>query len=112
MTKDTFFEMLMSAVDEHGYQFQLMKRPQAGTAPIKDLKKRGTIYWKSPSTSLWTPVSVVCYLQSKEWQTPRMAIQTLQLKNKFAVKLLDAVYAKKGYSKKLRKQLLEAVELS
>jgi hypothetical protein len=80
-----------------------------------DLRRFATIYWRSPTTSLWNPIQVVAIALYRSpgspWPYEAMAVRDLGMPADVARELHRAIYPYHGYKRPIRKALLEATGL-
>lgn len=102
-------------ISKMGYEFQLI--PSHRLIPYERQKSFLTnaisIWYRSPSDSLWTPDSVIChvYYDSKVWYQSGHAAFKIGLSKPDWLKIRRACFDERRKSTKLRLALLDALDL-
>lgn len=109
-TVDRFFRAVEETV-RRGYEYDLYSTPVTATMRLpNDLRRFGTLYWQSSQTSYYTPIQVVAFelYRSDVWTWNEAAASAFGMSDHVLDSILKAVYPYRGYSKRIRKQLLQS----
>lgn len=99
-----------------GFKFELIQTPQL----IKNRTGKGRvnaymIRWRSPSTSLWSPISVIHHelyaISSDPWKPHTMAYREIGLSKKAYLKIFHAELDTEKAVPSLRKDMLRALKV-
>ena len=114
----TTVDRFMRAVTEtrkRGYQYELVATNITDQKGPGNLKRFGSVYWRSPQMSLWNPFQVIAFeLFTKNrdmWLTTTLAIERIGLPDGITTELTLCVYPYSKYKRDTRRRLLVACDL-